>query len=82
MSKKIHIKEIEKYCNENGYYIGEYWFPNKRTKPKTKMSDSEHLQWIHDRIVNVYGENENVDFLIRFRTIINEFLNQNKDGIK
>ena len=43
------------------------------------MSDSEHLQWIHDRIVNVYGENENVDFLIRFRTIINEFLNQNKD---
>ena len=49
---------------------------------KTKMSDSEHLQWIHDRIVNVYGENENVDFLIRFRTIINEFLNQNKDGIK
>ena len=42
------------------------------------MSDSEHLQWIHDRIVNVYGENENVDFLIRFRTIINEFLNKTK----
>ena len=54
----------------------------KKKKTKTKMSDSEHLQWIHDRIVNVYGENENVDFLIRFRTIINEFLNQNKDGIK
>ena len=47
--------------------------------PPKKMSDSEHLQWIHDRIVNVYGENENVDFLIRFRTIINEFSNQNKD---
>jgi len=30
MSKKIHIKEVENYCNENGYYIGEYWFPNKR----------------------------------------------------
>ena len=42
------------------------------------MSDSEYLQWIHDRIVNVYGENENVDFLIRFRTIINEFLNKTK----
>ncbi len=35
----------------------------------------EHLQWIHDRIINVYGESENVDFLIKMR----EILNQNKD---
>ena len=41
-------------------------------KIKTKISDIEHLQWLHDRIVNVYGENKNVDFLIRFRTIIND----------
>ena len=34
--------------------------------------DSEHLQWLHDRIVNVYGESENVDFLIRFREIIKD----------
>ena len=33
-------------------------------------NDKEHLQWIHDRIVNVYGESENVDFLIRMREII------------
>jgi hypothetical protein len=32
MSKKIHIKEVEKYCNENGYYIGEYWMPNTDKK--------------------------------------------------
>ena len=32
--------------------------------------DSEYLQWLHDRIVDVYGESENVDFLIRFRKII------------
>jgi len=37
---------------------------------KKDMTDSEHLQWLHDRIVNVYGENQNVDFLIRFREII------------
>ena len=36
------------------------------------MSDSEHLQWLHDRIVNIYGESENVDFLIRFREIIKD----------
>jgi hypothetical protein len=35
----------------------------------------EHLQWIHDRIISVYGESENVDFLIKMREIIN----QNKD---
>jgi hypothetical protein len=34
------------------------------------MTNSEHLQWLHDRIVNVYGESENVDFLIKFREII------------
>jgi len=34
------------------------------------MKDSEHLQWIHDRIINVYNESENVDFLIRLREII------------
>ena len=34
--------------------------------------NSEHLQWIHDRMVNVHGENPNVDYLIRFRKIIKE----------
>lgn len=37
---------------------------------KDKMTDKKHLQWIHDRIVEVYGENENVDFLIKMREII------------
>tara|TARA_R110000744_G_scaffold186367_1_gene305787 strand:+ start:2231 stop:2347 length:117 start_codon:yes stop_codon:yes gene_type:complete len=28
MSKeKPTIKDVEKHCNENGYYVGEYWFP-------------------------------------------------------
>jgi hypothetical protein len=38
----------------------------------------EHLQWIHDRIISVYGESENVNFLIKMREIIN----QNKDEIE
>ena len=33
-------------------------------------TDKEHLQWIHDRIIKVYRESENVDFLIRMRKII------------
>ena len=39
------------------------------------MDNSEHLQWLHDRIINVYGESENVDFLHRFRDIIEEVKN-------
>jgi uncharacterized protein with HEPN domain len=31
---------------------------------------SRHLQWMHDRMVNVYHESENVDFLIKLREII------------
>lgn len=34
--------------------------------------NSEHLQWIHDRIVHQYGESPNVDFLIKLRNIIAE----------
>ena len=37
---------------------------------KQNRGDREHLQWIHDRIVNVYGESENVDFLIKMRDVI------------
>ena len=36
------------------------------------MTNSEHLQWIHDRITNFYGESENTDYLIRLREIIAE----------
>lgn len=31
---------------------------------------SKDLQWIHDRIINVYKESENVDFLVKLREII------------
>tara|TARA_R110000796_G_scaffold11688_1_gene39367 strand:+ start:4565 stop:4840 length:276 start_codon:yes stop_codon:yes gene_type:complete len=37
-----------------------------------KTKDSEHLQWLHNRMIHVYGERPNVDFLNRFRTIIEE----------
>ena len=32
--------------------------------------DSEHLQWIHDRLQHVYHENPNFDFMHRLREII------------
>lgn len=42
------------------------------------MENSEHLKFIHDRIINVYKEDENIDFLIKFREIISELEKQEK----
>lgn len=25
---RYSYEDVEKHCKENGYYIGEYWFPN------------------------------------------------------
>ena len=36
------------------------------------MKNSEHLKYIHDKLINVYNESENVDFLIKMRKIIKE----------
>jgi hypothetical protein len=36
------------------------------------MTDKDFLQWIHNRLIYVYRENENVDFLHRLRKIISE----------
>lgn len=36
------------------------------------MKDSEFLQWVHDRMKEVYKENENYDYMHRLRRIIQE----------
>ena len=35
-------------------------------------TDINHLRWIHDRLVYVYKENQDVDYLIKLRSIIAE----------
>jgi len=36
--------------------------------------DRQHLQWVRDRLVNVYGESNNVDFVIRLDGIITKII--------
>lgn len=38
------------------------------------MENKKFLNWIADRLVNVYGESSNVDFVLKFREIANEKL--------
>jgi hypothetical protein len=39
------------------------------------MSDKEFLLWLTARLVNVYGEHELTDFVIKLREIANERTN-------
>jgi hypothetical protein len=41
------------------------------------MTDSEFLQWIHERLNNVHNENYSVDYMWRLRSII-EKLNESE----
>jgi hypothetical protein len=36
------------------------------------MNDQEFLQFIYDRLKNVYGESENIDYMIRFQGLIKD----------
>jgi hypothetical protein len=36
------------------------------------MTNSQHLNWVFDRLVEVHNENPNYDYMIRFRKIIDE----------
>jgi hypothetical protein len=42
----------------------------------SNKEDIEHLKWLYDRMLNVYGENENYDYMIRFKNIIDKFKNK------
>ena len=35
--------------------------------------DKEHLEFIYARLIHVYHENENIDFMIKFKKIIDSY---------
>ncbi len=42
---------------------------------KRKQDNIIHLEWIYDRMKNVHNENENYDYMIKFREIIDDLKN-------
>ena len=44
------------------------------------MNDKDFLNWICDRFVMVYGESENVDFMIRLRWIAGKAVSDEVNG--
>lgn len=45
--------------------------PKKEIK-KERSSDKEHLEFIYARLRHVYHENENIDYMLRFKKIIDK----------
>lgn len=44
------------------------------------MSDAEFLNWVADRLVHVYGESENVDFVLKLRRLAKE-VRSTREGV-
>jgi hypothetical protein len=38
--------------------------------------DIRHLEWLYNRLIYVHNENENLDYMIKFKLIINKFKKQ------
>jgi len=36
--------------------------------------ETNHLTWIYNRLIHVYGENPNYDYMIRFNEIIDKHI--------
>lgn len=37
--------------------------------------DIEHLEWLHERLVNIHGENKHYDYMLKFKEIIDKLKN-------
>lgn len=40
------------------------------------MNDKEFLKWLHNRLVNVYHIDHDLDYMHKFRAIINDYPNE------
>lgn len=45
----------------------------KRTQ---ELLDAEFLRWIVDRLINIYGESPNIDFIHRLRSVADRLENK------
>jgi hypothetical protein len=55
--------------------IGTWDAPEPTRTAKKPVKDEKalsHLEWIYGRMIYVHGENENVDYMIRFREILEQ----------
>jgi len=85
--KQETIEEVaERYANElpepynyginsdkKKAFIDGYNFAQQQNKNLYSEEDVNHLEWIYNRMINIHNENKNYDYIIRFKSIIEQF---------
>lgn len=61
---QISTMQIKSLNYERKSLIYEDW--------ETKMTDSDFLRWLAERLVNVYKEDPNTDFVLKLKSIADE----------
>lgn len=54
----------------------------RRNKMRIKMTDSEFLMWIHERLINVHGENRVFDYMWKLREISDNLKEKQNESIQ
>lgn len=49
---------------------------------RIKMTDSEFLMWIHERLINVHGENRVFDYMWKLREISDNLKEKQNESIQ
>lgn len=63
---------------EHGYIAGATAEKERIIKVITNSQGNNHLQWIYDRLIYVYGESPNMDYMIKFKAIIESLKSDSK----
>ena len=62
----------EEELRKHLYNHSDEFFEQLTTIELPSDKDITHLQWIYDRMSNVHGENENYDYMLKFKEIIEQ----------
>ena len=61
----------------NGYIPRTVFYDGRVfTPPQMEEKDLKHLEWVYLRMKHVHNENENVDYMIRFKEILDNINNK------
>lgn len=61
-----HLEDVDQVVFITGFEEGAKW----QAERIYSEEDINHLKFIYDRMVNIHNENENYDYMIKFKNII------------